>query len=93
MPFLISDHRRTDGSRIFFPFGALTVRLLSFQGLVWVHVGAQTFAYLLALVALGLGVWIAVSPSSQVRSPLTVSFTRKYMKTVRHAGLMSLTRS
>lgn len=46
---------------IFFPFGALTVRLLSFSNTIWVHAGAQVFAYLVALSAFGLGVWIAVT--------------------------------
>lgn len=71
--FLICHYRRTDSSRIFFPLGALTVRLLSFQGLVWIHAGSQVFAYSLALVGCGLGIWVAVV-TAQVRSPLAVLF-------------------
>ncbi|KAI9872543.1 MAG: hypothetical protein M1830_001493 [Pleopsidium flavum] len=46
---------------IFFPLGALTIRLLSFAGTVWVHAGAQVFAYSMALAAFGIGIWIAVN--------------------------------
>jgi len=48
---------------LLFPSGALLIRLFSFKGLVWVHAGFQIFAYALALVGLGLGVFIAVWPS------------------------------
>lgn len=47
--------------RIFFPFGALTVRLLSFKGLVWVHAGTQLTAYAIAISGMGIGTWIAVT--------------------------------
>ena len=45
---------------IFFPLGALTIRLLSAPGTVWVHAGAQVFAYSMAIAGMGLGIWIAV---------------------------------
>ena len=51
-----------------FPLGAIIMRAASFRGLVWVHAGIQLFAYTLALVGLGLGVYIAVYPESQVRT-------------------------
>ena len=50
-----------------FPLGAIIIRTASFRGLVWVHAGVQLFAYILALTGLGLGVYIAVYPESQVR--------------------------
>ena len=45
---------------IFFPLGAMTIRFVRAKGAVWVHAGAQIFAYSLALAAFGLGVWFAV---------------------------------
>lgn len=48
---------------LLFPSGALLIRMFSFKGLVWVHAGFQIFAYALAIVGLGLGVFIAVWPS------------------------------
>lgn len=53
---------------IFFPLGALTIRVLSTPGAIWVHGGAQVFAYSMAIVGLGLGVWIAVN-TQQVSGP------------------------
>ena len=44
---------------ILFPFGAIAIRLASFTGLVWVHAAFQGFAYLLYIVAFGLGIYIA----------------------------------
>lgn len=52
-----------------FPMGAIVIRVASVRGLVWIHAGIQAFAYLLALVGLGLGIYIAVYPQSQVRQP------------------------
>jgi len=51
-----------------FPMGAIIIRVASVRGLVWIHAGIQAFAYVLALVGLGLGVYIAVYPSSQIRA-------------------------
>lgn len=48
---------------LFFPIGAIIIRLFNFRGLVWVHVATQIFAYTIALAGLGLGVYIAVTPS------------------------------
>lgn len=45
---------------IFFPSGALIMRLLSRPGTVWIHAGSQVFAYLTAIAALGIGAWVAV---------------------------------
>ncbi|KAI9700763.1 MAG: hypothetical protein M1836_002132 [Candelina mexicana] len=44
---------------VFFPLGAIIIRLFSFKGLLWIHAGWQVFAYVLALAGLSLGVWIA----------------------------------
>ncbi|KAI9719820.1 MAG: hypothetical protein M1812_003309 [Candelaria pacifica] len=46
---------------VFFPLGAIVIRLFSFKGLMWIHAGWQIFAWILALAGLGLGVWIATT--------------------------------
>ncbi|KAI9671252.1 MAG: hypothetical protein M1829_004659 [Trizodia sp. TS-e1964] len=46
---------------IFFPLGVFTLRLLNFNGLVWVHASIQIFAYAMAIAALGMGVWLATN--------------------------------
>ena len=48
---------------LFFPSGSILMRVLSFRGLVWVHAAFQMFTYAMALVGLGLGVYISVWPS------------------------------
>ena len=53
-----------------FPLGAILIRVASFRGLIWVHAAIQSLAYALALVGLGLGIYIAVYPESQVRNYL-----------------------
>ena len=50
-----------------FPLGAILIRVVSFRGLIWVHAAIQSLAYALALAGLGLGIYIAVYPESQVR--------------------------
>lgn len=49
-----------------FPLGAILIRVASFRGLIWLHAAVQSLAYALALVGLGLGIYIAVYPESQV---------------------------
>lgn len=44
---------------ILFPIGAISIRLLNFPGLLWFHAAFQAFAYLIFLIAFGLGVYIA----------------------------------
>ena len=44
---------------ILFPAGAITIRLASFPGVVWLHAAFQIFAYLVYIAAFGLGVYIA----------------------------------
>merc|ERR1712036_205833 len=44
---------------VIFPLGAISIRLLSFPGLVWFHAGVQIFAYLFYTVAFGLGIYMA----------------------------------
>jgi hypothetical protein len=44
---------------IFFPSGAIAIRLASFSGVVWFHAAFQAFAYLVYIAAFGLGVHIA----------------------------------
>lgn len=55
---------------LFFPLGAISIRIFSFQGIVWVHAGIQLFAYMMAIAGLGLGIFIAQKPERKVRSPL-----------------------
>jgi hypothetical protein len=45
---------------IFFPLGAMTIRLLSFKGVVWFHAGWMVFTYIIVLGGMGMGVWLAV---------------------------------
>jgi hypothetical protein len=45
---------------LFFPLGAMAIRLLSFQGVVWFHAGWMVFTYIIVLGSMGMGVWIAV---------------------------------
>ncbi|KAF2449853.1 iron reductase domain protein [Karstenula rhodostoma CBS 690.94] len=44
---------------IFFPTGAIAIRLASFTGVVWFHAAFQAFAYIVYIAAFGLGVYIA----------------------------------
>lgn len=44
-----------------FPFGAIIIRALNFQGLVWVHATVQTISYIGALVVMGLGISIVLN--------------------------------
>lgn len=52
---------------LFYPAGAMLIRLATFKGVLWVHAAVQAFASVLALVGLGLGVYIGVTPDYQVR--------------------------
>jgi hypothetical protein len=45
---------------LFFPMGAMIIRLLSFKGVVWLHAGWMITTYVIVLGAMGMGVWIAV---------------------------------
>ncbi|KAH7393602.1 hypothetical protein BKA64DRAFT_92005 [Cadophora sp. MPI-SDFR-AT-0126] len=45
---------------IFYPLGAIGIRLLSFKSLVYMHAGWMMFTYLIVLASMGMGVWIAV---------------------------------
>lgn len=44
---------------VFFPIGGIMIRLLSFPGLWLAHGVFQIFAYLMYIVAFGMGVWLA----------------------------------
>ncbi|KAL3425725.1 integral membrane protein [Phlyctema vagabunda] len=44
---------------LLFPTGAIGIRVLRFTGLVYVHAGWMTFALAIAIVAMGLGIWLA----------------------------------
>ncbi|KAF4545850.1 Integral membrane protein [Lasiodiplodia theobromae] len=43
---------------IFFPTGAISLRMLHFRGAVWVHVGMQGFAFLMFIIAFGMGIYL-----------------------------------
>ena len=61
-----------------FPVGAIIIRTASFRGAVYIHAATQAFAYALAIVGFGLGIYIAVYPESQVRRELVLA--TKYMQ-------------
>lgn len=42
-----------------FPIGGILIRVASFTGLIWVHAALQLVAYLIYIVAFGLGVYMA----------------------------------
>ena len=44
---------------IFYPLGAVLIRVLGGKGAIQIHAGTQAFAYILALAGFGMGVWIA----------------------------------
>lgn len=44
---------------LFFPTGAILLRLASFPGLIWVHAGLQIFGYVLVTAAVALGIYAA----------------------------------
>lgn len=48
------------------PMGAILMRASRFKNLIWYHAAIMVFAYLLALAGLGLGVYIAIKPESEV---------------------------
>ena len=59
---------------LLFPLGGIIIRVFSFPGLIWVHAGMQLFTYALTLAGLGLGVYIALKPDSQVGGISSVLF-------------------
>jgi hypothetical protein len=64
---------------VFFPFGAISIRLFSFSGLVWVHAGIQVLGYLIYIAAFGLGVYIATKGNyvSLSNSPVSLVLTSR----------------
>jgi hypothetical protein len=46
---------------VFFPLGAISIRMFSFRGLLWFHAGIQMIANLMFIIAFGLGVSMAKS--------------------------------
>ena len=44
---------------LMFPFGALTVRLLQFRGVVWLHMVWQVVSMLMLTAGFGMGVNLA----------------------------------
>jgi len=63
---------------VFFPVGAIVMRVFRFKGLVWVHAASQAFAYILALAGLGLGVWIAVNSQQVFMTPALLILISRY---------------
>ena len=45
---------------ILFPFGAIIIRLLHFQRLIWMHAAIQIFSYLVFAAGAGIGIWLAI---------------------------------
>lgn len=48
---------------IFFPLGAIMLRVLALDNLISLHGRFQAFAYVVALAGMGLGIYLAVRPS------------------------------
>lgn len=46
---------------LFYPVGAIAIRVMSFPGLLWLHAGWMVFTYILVLVSMGLGIQIAIT--------------------------------
>ncbi|KAK8151310.1 hypothetical protein IWX90DRAFT_95608 [Phyllosticta citrichinensis] len=46
---------------VFFPAGAISIRVFSFPGLVWFHAAWQIFSYGLYVAGFGLGVYLATN--------------------------------
>ena len=59
---------------ILFPFGAISIRLMSFPNLVAFHAVFQGLSYLVYLVAFGMGVWMASQLGYVSSSSVTLVF-------------------
>ena len=46
---------------LFFPIGAMIIRIGNVRNLIWIHAGWMGFTYTLALASIGMGIWIAVT--------------------------------
>lgn len=46
---------------LFFPLGALIIRLATFKATIWVHASVQMLSYTLAIAGLGMGIWMATT--------------------------------
>jgi Eukaryotic cytochrome b561 len=46
---------------VLFPIGSISMRLLSFRGLVWMHAGIQSIALCVVIAAFGIGIWAAMT--------------------------------
>lgn len=57
---------------IFFPAGSFMIRLGRFKGVVYVHMGIQLFAYMMALAGMGLGIYVS-NVSTKFGKPSLVS--------------------
>ena len=47
---------------IFFPLGAIVIRAISARNVIHIHSITQSFAYILAITGMALGIYIAVKP-------------------------------
>jgi len=45
---------------LFYPLGAIVIRLSNFRGAIWVHAGWMLFTYMLVLGGFGMGLWMAI---------------------------------
>jgi len=48
------------------PVGAIVMRVAKVKGVIWYHAAIMLFAYILAIAGLGLGVYIAIKPESEI---------------------------
>lgn len=46
---------------LFFPLGAIGIRVLNLPGLVWIHAGWMVFSWATAICCMGMGIWLAVT--------------------------------
>jgi hypothetical protein len=46
---------------LFFPLGAMGIRTLSIQNMVWLHAGWMIFTWFVATTRMGLGIWLATT--------------------------------
>lgn len=46
---------------LFFPLGAMGIRALSIKNMVWLHAGWMIFTWFIAIIGMGLGIWLATT--------------------------------
>lgn len=46
---------------LFFPIGAMVIRIGNVRNLIWIHAGWMAFTYFISLAGIGIGIYIAVT--------------------------------